>query len=93
MVDVPYKFTASFFCSTDGREQSDCVVLHGAMANASELSFRPAGIRLAIISPKTGRVMHYAEECRARASVHLGSVSSARACRATSSGRARGIAS
>lgn len=65
--DVPGKFTASFFCSTDQENNQIASFYIGAMANASELSFRSAGgCDLAIISPNDPAAMlQYAEECRA----------------------------
>jgi adenosine kinase len=67
VVDVPDKFTASFFCSTDVENNQIASFYTGAMANAAELSFRIAGNpRLAIISPNDPAAMtQYAEECRA----------------------------
>ena len=67
VVDVPDKFTASFFCSTDVENNQIASFYTGAMANAAELSFRTAGNpRLAIISPNDPAAMtQYAEECRA----------------------------
>jgi adenosine kinase len=64
--DVPDKFTASFFCSTDVDGNQIASFYTGAMANAGELSFRTAGnCRLAIISPNDPAAMvQYAEECR-----------------------------
>ena len=64
--DVPDKFTASFFCSTDVDGNQIASFYTGAMANASELSFRTVGpCRLAIISPNDPAAMvQYAEECR-----------------------------
>jgi adenosine kinase len=64
--DVPDKFTASFFCSTDADGNQIASFYTGAMANAAELSFRTAGTcRLAIISPNDPAAMvQYAEECR-----------------------------
>jgi adenosine kinase len=64
---VPDKFTASFFCSTDAESNQIASFYTGAMANAAELSFRTAGAcRMAIISPNDPRAMiQYAEECRA----------------------------
>ncbi len=61
------KFTASFFCSTDDESNQIASFYTGAMANASELSFRTAsGCDLAIISPNDpGAMTQYAEECRA----------------------------
>jgi adenosine kinase len=64
--DVPGKFTASFFCSTDEDSNQIASFYTGAMANAGELSFRTAGpCDLAIISPNDPAAMlQYAEECR-----------------------------
>ncbi|MEQ1869122.1 MAG: carbohydrate kinase family protein [Vicinamibacterales bacterium] len=66
VAQVSGKFTASFFCSTD---QDNCQIASfytGAMAHASELSFREVpGAELAIISPNDPNAMvQYAEECR-----------------------------
>jgi adenosine kinase len=65
--DVPGKFTASFFCSTDTEGNQIASFYTGAMANAGELSFRIADdCTLAIISPNDPEAMlQYAEECRA----------------------------
>jgi adenosine kinase len=65
--DVPGKFTASFFCSTDKDNNQIASFYTGAMAHAGELSFRDAGdCRLAIISPNDPDAMiQYAQECRA----------------------------
>src|SRR4030095_3592754 len=50
--EVPGKFTASFFCSTDTENNQIASFYTGAMANAGELSFRTvAGPGLVIISP------------------------------------------
>jgi adenosine kinase len=67
VVEVPDKFTASFFCSTDADSNQIASFYTGAMANAGELSFRTAGpCGLAIISPNDpGAMLQYAEECRA----------------------------
>jgi adenosine kinase len=64
---VPDKFTASFFCSTDVASNQIASFYTGAMANAGELSFRTAGaVALTIISPNDpGAMLQYAEECRA----------------------------
>ena len=64
---VPDKFTASFFCSTDADSNQIASFYTGAMANAAELSFREAGAcTMAIISPNDPQAMvQYAEECRA----------------------------
>jgi adenosine kinase len=64
--EVPGKFTASFFCSTDTENNQIASFYTGAMANAAELSFR--GIEdcgLAIIAPNDPEAMlQYADECR-----------------------------
>jgi len=61
------KFTASFFCSTDKDGNQIASFYTGAMAHASELSFRSAGpCDLAIVSPNDPAAMvRYADECRA----------------------------
>src|SRR5216110_374848 len=49
---VPGKFTASFFCSTDQSNNQIASFYTGGMANAAELSFRTVkDCRLAIIAP------------------------------------------
>jgi adenosine kinase len=65
--EVPGKFTASFFCSTDTANNQIASFYTGAMAHAAELSFRTAGVvDFAIISPNDPDAMtQYAEECRA----------------------------
>jgi adenosine kinase len=64
---VPDKFTASFFCSTDTENNQIASFYTGAMANAGELSFRTIDdCGLAIVSPNDpGAMVQYAEECRA----------------------------
>jgi adenosine kinase len=64
---VPDKFTASFFCSTDTENNQIASFYTGAMANAGELSFRTIEEPgLVIISPNDPAAMtQYAEECRA----------------------------
>ena len=64
--EVPDKFTASFFCSTDAANNQIASFYTGAMAHAAELSFRTLGaIDLAIVSPNDPSAMtQYAEECR-----------------------------
>src|SRR5258708_7043757 len=48
---VPDKFTASFFCSTDSESNQIASFYTGAMANAAELSFRTIdGCRMVILS-------------------------------------------
>jgi adenosine kinase len=66
VAEVPGKFTASFFCSTDQANSQIASFYTGAMAHASELSFRTAGqVDLVIISPNDPAAMtQYAEECR-----------------------------
>ncbi|HEY3162449.1 MAG TPA: carbohydrate kinase family protein [Vicinamibacterales bacterium] len=63
---VPDKFTASFFCSTDAENNQIASFYIGAMANASELSLRTIQQPgLVIISPNDpGAMVQYAEECR-----------------------------
>ena len=63
---IPGKYTASFFCSTDKTGNQIASFYTGAMANAGELSFRQAGkCDLTIISPNDPAAMvGYAEECR-----------------------------
>jgi adenosine kinase len=63
---VPDKFTASFFCSTDTENNQIASFYTGAMAHAAELSFRTVNdVGLAIISPNDPAAMvQYAEECR-----------------------------
>jgi adenosine kinase len=66
---VPDKFTASFFCSTDQENNQIASFYTGAMAHAAELSFRTVDEPgLVIISPNDPAAMiQYAEECRALA--------------------------
>src|SRR5881394_2688280 len=62
--DVAGKFTASFFCSTDQHNNQIASFYTGAMAHASELSFRDIpNCGLAIVSPNDpGAMVQYAEE-------------------------------
>jgi adenosine kinase len=64
---IPGKFTASFFCSTDRDGNQIASFYTGAMAHAAELSFAAAGgCDLAIISPNDPTAMvEYARECQA----------------------------
>ena len=64
--EVPDKFTASFFCSTDQANNQIASFYTGAMAHAAELSFRTVGdAGLVIISPNDPAAMtQYAAECR-----------------------------
>lgn len=61
-------FTASFFVSTDLDQNQIATFYAGAMAKASELSFRdldPASISLAVVAPNDPKAMGaYAAECR-----------------------------
>jgi adenosine kinase len=70
---IPGKFTASFFCSTDRDNNQIASFYTGAMANAGELSFRSArDCGLAIISPNDPDAMiQYAEECRTLGIRHI----------------------
>src|SRR5262245_29985051 len=63
---IPGKFCASFFCSTDEDNNQIASFYTGAMADAGQLSFRTVpDCGLAIISPNDPRAMvQYAEECR-----------------------------
>jgi adenosine kinase len=63
---VPGKFCASFFCSTDQDNNQIASFYTGAMADAGQLSFRTVrDCGLAIISPNDpGAMVQYAEECR-----------------------------
>src|SRR3954467_6651216 len=67
VTQVPDKFTASFFCSTDTESNQIASFYTGAMANAAELSFRTVeDASMVIISPNDPAAMvQYAEECRA----------------------------
>jgi adenosine kinase len=66
VLDVPGKFTASFFCSTDVDNNQIASFYTGAMANASELSFRGIGpCDVAIVSPNDPAAMlQHVQECR-----------------------------
>ncbi len=66
VLQVPDKFTASFFCSTDRNNNQIASFYTGAMANAGELSFRNVrDCGLAILSPNDpGAMVQYADECR-----------------------------
>src|SRR5262245_22482930 len=63
---VPGKFCASFFCSTDEVNNQIASFYTGAMADAGQLSFRAIrDCAWAIISPNDpGAMVQYAEECR-----------------------------
>jgi len=70
---VPGKFTASFFCSTDADNNQIASFYTGAMANAAELSFRTVDdVGLVIVSPNDPSAMiQYAEECRTLGLRHI----------------------
>ncbi|MGH9139720.1 MAG: PfkB family carbohydrate kinase, partial [Vicinamibacterales bacterium] len=63
---IPGKFCASFFCSTDVENNQIASFYTGAMADAGQLSFRTvADCGLAIIAPNDpGAMVQYADECR-----------------------------
>src|SRR5262249_38519697 len=63
---VPGKFTASFFCSTDSADNQIASFYTGAMGDARQLSFRTVPhCGLTIIAPNDpGAMTQYAEECR-----------------------------
>jgi adenosine kinase len=63
---IPGKFCASFFCSTDQDNNQIASFYTGAMADAGQLSFRTIrDCGYAIISPNDpGAMVQYAEECR-----------------------------
>ncbi len=63
---IPGKFCASFFCSTDQDNNQIASFYTGAMADAGQLSFRSVGdCGYAIIAPNDpGAMVQYAEECR-----------------------------
>jgi len=66
VTQVPDKFTASFFCTTDTDNNQIASFYTGAMADAAELSFRTIDAPgLIIVSPNDpAAMMQYAEECR-----------------------------
>jgi adenosine kinase len=66
--EVPDKFTASFFCTTDRDNNQIASFYTGAMAHATELSFTdvPWRCELAIISPNDPAAMvRHTADCRA----------------------------
>ena len=82
VTQVPGKFTASFFCSTDEANNQIASFYTGSMANAAELSFRTVDdCGVAIIAPNDPAAMvQYAEECRSAGHpVHLRSGPAVRA--------------
>ena len=66
VMQVPGKFSASFFCSTDQDNNQIASFYTGAMADAGALSFRTVtDCGFAIISPNDpGAMVQYAGECR-----------------------------
>lgn len=68
VLQLPDEFTASFFVSTDQDNNQIASFYTGAMAKASQISFRdnnPGAIEMAIISPNDPVAMvKYARECR-----------------------------
>ncbi len=70
---IPGKFCASFFCSTDVDNNQIASFYTGAMADAGQLSFRAVkDCGLAIIAPNDPNAMvQYAEECRALGLRHI----------------------
>src|SRR5438876_6051895 len=70
---IPGKFCASFFCSTDVNNNQIASFYTGAMADAGQLSFRTVReCGLAIIAPNDpGAMVQYAEECRTLGIRHI----------------------
>ncbi len=69
IIAIPDDFTASFFVSTDGKQNQIAMFYTGAMAHAHKLSFKEHGrgapIDLVVISPNDPRAMvQYARECK-----------------------------
>lgn len=69
IIAIPNDFTASFFVSTDGKQNQIAMFYTGAMAHAHKLSFqehaRGAPIDLVVISPNDPRAMvQYVRECK-----------------------------
>ena len=68
IVEIADDFTASFFVSTDGKQNQIAMFYTGAMAHAHTLSFRqhaPGKIDLVVISPNDPRAMtQYVRECK-----------------------------
>lgn len=69
IVEIPDDFTASFFVSTDGKQNQIAMFYTGAMAHAHKLSFkehtRGDSIDLVVISPNDPRAMvQYVRECK-----------------------------
>jgi adenosine kinase len=69
IIAIPDDFTASFFVSTDGKQNQIAMFYTGAMAHAHKLSFkehaRGDAIDLVVISPNDPRAMvQYVRECK-----------------------------
>ena len=69
IVAIPDDFTASFFVSTDGKQNQIAMFYTGAMAHAHKLSFKEHAhgdpIDLVVISPNDPRAMaQYVRECK-----------------------------
>lgn len=69
IIEISDDFTASFFVSTDGKQNQIAMFYTGAMAHAHKLSFKqhaPGGkIDLVVISPNDPRAMvNYVRECK-----------------------------
>ncbi len=69
IIAIPDDFTASFFVSTDGKQNQIAMFYTGAMAHAHTLSFKQHAsgdkIDLVVISPNDPRAMvQYARECQ-----------------------------
>lgn len=68
IISIPDEFTASFFVSTDKKQNQIASFYTGAMAFAHQVSFKDhinGGIDLAIISPNDPRAMNqYVAECK-----------------------------
>ena len=68
IIEIADDFTASFFVSTDGKQNQIAMFYTGAMAHAHTLSFKqhaPGKIDLVVISPNDPRAMtQYVRECK-----------------------------
>lgn len=69
IIEIPDDFTASFFVSTDGKQNQIAMFYTGAMAHAHTLSFKEHArgdkIDLVVISPNDPRAMvQYVRECK-----------------------------
>lgn len=68
IIAIPDDFTASFFVSTDGKQNQIAMFYTGAMAHAHTLSFKqhaPGKIDLVVVSPNDPRAMvQYPRECK-----------------------------